>query len=298
MAWNSIAFNAPPLLTNLASDADAALSALNADVSSVRAAVLASPAIDAPASGTAHTGAITAPAGIYEQLVSEINQVVIHPWCEGLGQGVGHNRSLSARNAVNAAAKKLGDVLDSHRPTGSMDVLALLITGSSYADLQQHLEQFLTVYSDATVFMCARRCAQLAALESDKVLLPDAAINARFNTIKPAQTNHLVVQFGKVACASALAMASDIAGNSAETDLVLLCEKKQTVINQITTDANAALSSFTGGAGKCWFMPGTGANAASRALINSDVGYEYPLAVCVLITGAPGALDVLRSMLQ
>jgi hypothetical protein len=299
MAWDPITFTPPPVLADALSSVDAGLGLAISDLGSVRDAILASPAIDAPNSGVEpHTGAEFGRDDVYGLGLPVLRSVVIHPWCEGVAQGVGHYRNLSSRNAVKAAAKKLGDVLDLQRPAGAMDVLALLVSGSSYADLHQKLLQVLTVFSEPILLMCARRCAQLAALENDKTLLPDGGINARFKHFSPASCNAIANFSGAVGETVALGDAVSIAGGSAETDLVALTKKKQALIETVQADANSALENFTGGAGQLYFLSGTTANVASRALIDADVGHEYPYAVCVLVTGAPGALDGLRGMMQ
>ncbi len=299
MAWAAIQFKTPPVLADVLASANVALDGEHGAMATTRSAVLAAPGIDAPSEGaTALDGPITGAESLYSAFAPVVRQVVIHPWCEGLNQGVGHIRNLSARNAVNAAAKKLGDVLDAEKPNGAMDVLAMLITGTGYADMAQKLEQVLAVYSDATLYLCARRCAQLATLERDKILLPDAGVNARFRLTANVQASHLVQTFGAVGQAVALGDAVSIAGDSAESDLVAITNKKQAHITAIKNAATNATASFTGGAGHYYFLAGTNPAAASRALLDADLGYEYPLAVCVLLASAPGALNAFKGMLQ
>lgn len=299
MAWVNTVFNAPAVITDAVSDVDSELTAQHIAMGNVRSAALASLAIDAPDAGvTSHTGPITGRAALHDCLTPSLRAVIVHPWCEGLAQGVGHYRHLSVRNAVNAAAKKLGDVIDQQRPTGAMDILALLVAGSSYAELHQKLQYFLTVFSNPTLYMCARRCAQLASIETDKILLPDAAMNAGFHHFSISHQHAIANTLGDVGMLVALGDAATIAGNSAETDLIALTKKKEAIITAAKTTAENAIVSFSGGAGRFLFLSGTTANAASRALIDSDVGYEYPLAVCAVVAGAPGELGVLRSMLQ
>lgn len=299
MPWNNVAFTSPDFLTNALNSVSGSLAATASDVGAVRAALLASPGIDAPNAGAEPTsGAQVGRSNIYSLAAPVLRCVVVHPWCEGVAQGVGHYRHLSSRNAVNAAAKKLGDVLDVHRPTTTLDFLALLVSGSSYADMHQKLNAVLGVISEPTLFMCARRCAQLATLENDKVLLPDAGMNARFKYFSPAGCNVIATAASAVGAVVALGDADSIAGASAETDLVTVTKKKAALIASVQADANSALANFTGGAGQFYFMSNTTPNAASRALIDGDVGYEYPLAVCMLVAGAPGELDGLRGMLQ
>jgi len=297
MSWNPITFTPPAVLADALGSVDSALTATAGDMATVRADLLASPAIDAPdADAEPHSGAHRGRSSVYALTAPVLRSVVVHPWCEGLAQGVGHYRNLSSRNAVKAAAEKFGDVVDAHRPTASMDVLAVLVSGSGYAELQQKLNAVLSVISEPTLFMCARRCAQLAALESNKVLLPDAGMNARFAHFAPANCDVICNSIVAVGEAVALGDAVSIAGGSAETDLIVLTKKKQAFIAQAAADS--ALENFTGGAGQLYFLSGVTANAASRALLDADVGHEYPYAVCLLVTGAPGALDGLREMMQ
>lgn len=299
MTWQPISFTPPPVLTDALGSVDSALTAAAGDMATVRAALLASPSIDAPDAGAEpHSGAHTGRSSVYSLTAPVLRSVVVHPWCEGLAQGDGHYRSLSSRNAVKAVAKKLGDVIDPHRPAGAMDVLAVLVSGSSYADLHQKLNAVLSVVSEPTLFMCARRCAQLASLETDKVLLPDAGMNARFVHFAAAGCEVIAQAIGAVGEAVALGDEVSIAGGSAETDLIAITKKKEAVIASVQTAAGDALADFGGGAGQFYFLSGVSANAASRALIDADVGHEYPYAVCLLVSGAPGALDGLRGMLQ
>src|SRR5690606_2945745 len=69
--------------------------------------------------------------------------VVVHPWSEGIGQGVGHYRYLSPTNALVAAANKLVDTPDDLRPEDKKhDALALVLAGESYAKLAITLDEF------------------------------------------------------------------------------------------------------------------------------------------------------------
>jgi hypothetical protein len=269
----------------------------NASGGSVLGQLLSSPEIDEiNPDAEFETGAITS-GGYAAFAVQHIKHLVVHPWQQGVGQGIGVYRYLSPRNAVNVAANKLDELADKGRPanTKNYDVVSLLLSASGYAAFANHLNQLLQLFSEPTVYMCARRSAQLATLEQTKIVLPDAAVNARW--LDAAESGHATWcnYVGAVAHADSFSFADEYGQRSLEEAVMLVSHKRAALANAANLHAEEILQTISGAhSGKVSFIKDQPINVIKKLLLASDTGYEMPLSVCVLYVGEVDSLNSLR----
>lgn len=245
-------------------------------------------------------GAITGDGPLYGFTQSSIKQLIVHPWQEGIGQGFGVVRYLSPRNAVDFAANKFFDSPDDLIPikTGNVDVLGLLVTGTGYANFNANLNNLLRVFSDSTLYMCARRSSQIAALESNKVVLPDAAKNCRWDHVTESHHSTWADYSAAVGHVNALSYANEIGNASLEEAVMVLANKKTFSASKATTEAELIIGRINGSADgvKCFFINNKTTSIVKKILLASDTGLEYPLCACVIYCGAVGSLDHLKEI--
>jgi hypothetical protein len=289
MSWAPISFVVPSAFS--ASDAVG-----GGDISAV---LLATPAIDTLDPNEIFTqGPIAGDGKLLGFTKNKFSRIAVHPWVEGVGQGVGAFRYLSPRNAIDTLANKFYDSPDDLTPSHneSMDVLVLCVAGSGYTDLAAKLKGVLKVYSDPTFFMGARRAEQLARLEADKGVLPDAAFNARwsFATESLSESWHGYVKaVGEMACFSD---AEAYGEKSAEEAVLLIAKKKAYIAEQVNANAELALSKISGASGNYLLIQNKTSAQIKKILIETEFGADFPLCVCVLYSGAVNALNDLKEL--
>jgi hypothetical protein len=297
MSWQPVHFLPPVAIQSAFNAAQARLNAEVGKLPGVLESLLKTPIIDvANPEATFFNGPLTGNSSLYGFTQSDLKTVVIHPWVEGVGQGVGHYRYLSSRNAVNAVADKLVDPADDFSPSGDLDYFALLLSGSSYAELGATLDRFLSVYSEPTLYMCARRCAQLATLEDSKQKLPSAAINARWDKATESSSHKWNFYTGEVGHPFSLVNGYDCEGASLEEAVGVVAKKKEAIISQALESAEITLSSIKLGFGKYHVIRFKKPKDAAKILRDSNTNAELPLAVCVVYCGTTDSLNNLMGL--
>lgn len=297
--FNNVQFNWPAALGSIASDCDSALANGAAELTAAGARLTATPpltVVNNPVAG-ACAGSAAVLQQLREILFARASILVVHPWAQGVGQGNNHHRYLSPENAVIAAGNKFGDMADIHKPGMVMDALVLLLTGTGFAGFAQTLNQFNAVFPLPQTLLCERRARQLATVETDKQVLPDAALNPPWLGRAVSGIGLAVPACTRVGelCAAAVGYEAD--GVSLDAELQSLIAKK----NLALADASAAIeniaSTFTGGVGRGDFFASQNPQQIKNALLNNGVGHDEPLACCVVISAAAGELQMLKEML-
>lgn len=274
------------------SEAEVVLESRKGGLPGVMMALTQKPVIDdADVDAMPFNGPYVGNADLYGYTTSDFKTVVVHPWVQGVGQGNGHYRYLSPRNAVNTLANKLVDSQDDFRPLGLLDYFAISISGSSYENLSSTLRTFLGIYSEPTLYMCARRSAQLARLQAEREKLPIAAINARWDAVTESSSTRWNYYTGVVGATQAIFAGYDVDNSSLEEAVGVVAKKKAGVIEEALNEAKSALNSIDGGAGRIMLMKEKLPQEAAAQLRKSDTGFEYPLSVAVLYCGAVDSLN-------
>ncbi|AZZ94674.1 hypothetical protein EUZ85_29775 [Hahella sp. KA22] len=294
MSWRLTAFNAStteaqavalaaPILTG----ADASLADASARVQGVSLAYSPNPLATQASEAAAAREA-------YQALMHYEGQILcVHPFQEGVADGSGLYRYLSAPNAAARLAAKLTDAQDAGRPLGQLDAVALLIVARDLAGFAERLAAFNAVFPAPELQLAQRRAAQLATLEQEKWLLPDAPLTPPWVARDGLQIPRLA-QHGR-AVGAQLATAQ---GYAAETpspiaELQAVIERKRQHLQQLQSHYDQLKSQLTGQAGYALYAEGD-ASAVAAQLQAGAPGHEYVLTAGALFVADAGRLTFLK----
>lgn len=242
-------------------------------------------------------GALNELNALHAVLMANVNSFCVHPWTQGVGQGDSHYRYLSPANAMAATAKKFIDSADVHKPAVAVDAICVLLSATSYAQLSATLQQFCIVFPDAQLHLCQRRAKQLATLEKDKLLLPDAAGNAVWRPGRVAAIARSGIGCRAVGERLSLAVGYEAGGVVSDAELINLANKKAQHLTDVKTAIETFAASFAGAVGRGVFIANKNPEQIKNQLAVHSLGHDEPLACCVVYAGAPGKLTLLREVL-
>jgi hypothetical protein len=297
--FNTLEFSWPPTLDDIASDSTAALENAASELDAAGDRLGDAPALtieNNPVAAEASGSAVNYSA-LMNIISTDVKMVCIHPWTQGVGQGESHFRYLSPANAIQAAANKLVDMPDFNRQTTTMDAIVLIVSAKSFDLFSATLKQFTNVFPLPDLLMCQRRAGQLSTVEKDKVLLPNAAINARWRWkgvggIGLSRNASNVV--GEL-CSHAVGYESGAL--SPDDEIQNLITKKTSAIDAAKDAVTDMQSIFSGSVGRGVFFSGQTAAQIKNALDTSGLSHDDPLACCVVFTAVPGKLALVKEVL-
>lgn len=297
--FSNLVFTWPGSLAQVHNDCMTALSSAAGELASAGGRLAAAPALEVinnpVAASAAGTGQML--ADLIAQTLASVTLVCVHPWCQGVGQGDNHYRYLSPANAVIAAANKFADVPDTHKPAGAVDALVLVVSAKSFDDFAKTLKPLNSVFPVADLQLCERRASQLATVERDKQVLPDAAINARWHKRGLPGIGRVSQAAAVVGELCAHASGYEAAGASPDEEINALIAKKSAALSTADNAITELQAVFAGGSGRGVFFQSTTPAQIKNALANSGLSHDDPVAVCLVLAGAVGSLDVVREML-
>lgn len=297
MPWQPIAFTAPPSLASIADGAGAAIAGASAALTAATGRLAAAPwptYTDNPAAATAAAaGALT--GQLHSLLDSDVHLLVVHPWQQGIGDGQGVYRHLSAPNALQALRQKL-TAPDEELPAGAVEGLALLVAARGYQDLATQLAAFTAALPVPELQMVQRRAAALVGWEDEKIRLGAPLNPARLLRRKQAHIATLDAALGAIDQRLALVsgIASEAAGPAAE--LQALATKKQAALTLQAAAIATASATFTGAAGLALSMGNTLADIAGQIISSGGPGHDYTVCAACLFIAAPGRLNALKEV--
>lgn len=293
--WTSVAFVRPGIVGSAYDNAAELLGDQAANLPLVSGAMAETPPIDYAAPAVAVLDVSCDDLNAFTR--SQIKTLIVHPWCEGVAQGVGHYRYLSPENALKTAAEKLVETIDDLTPEKiKHDTLAVIVAGDSYSDFATQLDEFWRIFSLPVIKMCARRAAQLARLEGEKTTLPIASKNARWSHTCESSSYNFSGYVDVAAHPLSVVEGYNCDGGSLERDVVALAQKKALVIQVALDVGHAVLNSINGGAGKVLFVADETPLATRKILLDSNLQLEKPLALCFLFVAPVGALEELKGL--
>jgi hypothetical protein len=297
--FSAISFQWPPTLADAVATLNGSLGAAASELAAAQSRVTAAPdytQVSNPVAANA-VGSIAEHGQIVDAMLAGLKVLCVHPWAQGVGEGENHYRYLSTANALDTAANKLLDEYDHLTPAGVIDAVVLLISANGFFGFYETLKIFNAVFPLPETVMCERRAAQIASVESDKVVLPMAAINSRWAGNESAHCYGISTATKAVGQLSAHAEGYEVGSESPEQELLNLITKK--------THSLAATQSLVASV-QAQFATSTGSGkyianktpAQIKALLNSSgAGHDAPLCCCLVLTGAVGELELLREML-
>jgi hypothetical protein len=298
--FSDLQFTFPAMLDSASSNAASALGSAAAGLTDAATRLSAAPALSVVnnpvAGGCAGSGDVL--TDLRYMLATKVSVVVVHPWSQGIGQGNNYHRYLSGENAVIAAGNKFGDMADTNKPGAAVDAVALLLTGTGFADFAQTLKQFNTVFPIEQTLMCERRARQISTADGDKQILPDAALNAPWQNRRMAGQGNNRNATARVSDLVAHSGGYESGAESVDSELQALINKKKAslILAQQQVDAVAAL--FSGGVGRGAAFQNQTPAQIKNALLNSGVGHSAPLACCVVLSSAVGGLQLVMETLN
>ncbi|NIB44765.1 hypothetical protein HBA55_34615 [Pseudomaricurvus alkylphenolicus] len=293
-------FTWPSSAADVVSAAQAATASGDAQLSQAgsRLSAVPGPSITKnPTATTANTASTNAAS--HQALFNvSVDALCVHPWQQGVGSGDGVYRHLSAPNAVAALVNKLNDQADHRLPVGTLEGVAVLINAVSLSDFAQQLGAFNAVFPVEELQAVQRRVEQLSTLENDKVLLPDAALNARWVNKNLLQWSNARSGASHVDRATSMASAYDSENQTPTAELQALIAKKQSRLQSDQSALSTLQASVTGGAGQALFLDsGTRTQLADALNAAGSPGHEYIFCAAVLMVSPPGQLAYVKEVM-
>ncbi|WLQ14390.1 hypothetical protein O5O45_00380 [Hahella aquimaris] len=295
MRWRLTAFNASnieaqavALAAPILAGADASLAQASARVQGVSLSYACNP-LAAQASEAA------AARDAYLALMRYEGQTLcVHPFQEGVGDGSGLYRYLSAPNAAARLAAKLTDAQDAGRPRGLLDAVAVLIVARDLAGFAERLAAFNAVFPTPELQLAQRRAAQLATLEQEKFILPDAPLTPPWTARDGIQVHHLA-QHGRAVgaqLATAQGYASETPSPIAELQAVIA--RKRQRLKELQSHYDQLKGQLTGQAGYALYAQGDASAVAAQLQAPGAPGHEYVLTAGALFVAGTGQLTFLK----
>lgn len=299
MIFQPIAFTWPASLSDIAQEMAGFLTNASAELDSAGERLTAAPGaslVNNPVAGEC-VGAAASFNQLVDLVAGRVRVLCVHPWQQGVGQGENHYRYLSPANAMVHAAAKVTEAVDAHRPRGALDALTIIITGKSFADFSNSLRAFNQLFPVPDLQLCERRAGQLAILENDKQILPDAMRNAYWRDRNKITAGLLRNGLSVVGEVCAHAMAYEGGGTDPDAELQILIQKKHATL-QASSDAIEALAGqFSGGNAKAVFLENQTPQQLQNTLSNSGLTHDDPLCCCLVLTAEQGGLLTLQQLL-
>lgn len=302
--WNNTQFTSPTSLDPVSTDTTTPITTAKtqADTNSATLSTLLNALPILPIENS-NTATDSANANTPEDLQQTLNNLmtgvgliaIAHPWQHTIGQGEGHNKALSAPNAMLNLSQKLKDSPNSL--TGAVDAVCVLLTANSTQSLFNKIKPFNLLFPIPELQFVERKAEQLLALENNKLVIVEQ--NAPTN-LKPRnhfqlpKMNELGNALGSM-IANVSAMDLENTAPINELDGVILAKKTmlqnkqdayQTIKNQIT---GAAFYSF--------FATGSDLSSVANTIESSNYpGHQWTHSVAIIFIGKSGELAVIKEV--
>lgn len=205
----------------------------------------------------------------YEFLDAGGQTLCVHPWQEGVGHGYGLHKTLSAKNALQAIANKLRDKNDAGRPSGTTELVVIMLPAPTLDDLANALQSFCSGFPVPELAAVQRLALRMGTYDQDHEHRPEPLLNPHWRDRRCL--SHGAARIANQAVGAALATAM---GYAVDTDplaeLKSLADKKAQYIDQVQQDLDNARALFTGGAGRAFFVSAGSPELCADALTDAD----------------------------
>lgn len=228
-----------------------------------------------------------------EQLGQALACMVITPFQQGIGQGRGYQRFLSAPNLVQLLADKL-------LGSAGGNALAVMLLSTRYDQLADVLSRFNALMPVPELQRTEKRARYLSRLETEKWQLPSAAALPNWGTLQLERCT--ITQAAKRSLSGQLAaLESYTADSSPLADLSRLSARKvtqavardqqlQELRDQLANPSpNVAMVARLIG-------PGNGGELRRLLLAGSAPGHEWVLCAGLLLVGSKEGLSFVREL--
>lgn len=219
--------------------------------------------------------------------------LVITPFQNGIGQGHGYQRFLSAPNLVQLLADKLQD-------TAGGNALAILFLSTRYDQLAGVLSRFNAAMPVPQLQRCEMRARHLSRLEQEKWELASAATLPRWGTL-PLERCTITQAARRSLSGQLAALESHLADSSPLADLLTLSARKvaqAAARDQQLKDLQDQLANPSPDAAMVARLigPGNGSELRRQLLSGSTPGHEWVLCAGLLLVGPKEGLSFVQEL--
>ncbi|WP_299940098.1 hypothetical protein [uncultured Microbulbifer sp.] len=298
MTWQPAQVQFPPTAKGLSDAMDTALAQGKGEITTAvsRLGALSPSFVTNPTASTA-TGSDAAQNALVHLFGAELRALVVHPYQEGVGQGESYSRHLSAPNAQQALAGKLGDAWDSYKPAGNLEAVCVLFAEQTLTAFAARLKAVCQLFPLSELCEAEHRAEQLLRLESEKSVLPGAPLGGHWRPRKLTQLQTARRAAQAIGAEIASAYGYEVESTNPLEELEALATKKQQYLDTARATTETLAAQFTGtGNTYCLFATGTARQTASQITATHPFDHDHGFSAAMLFTAAPGELIVLREL--
>ncbi|WHI46816.1 hypothetical protein [Microbulbifer sp. VAAF005] len=298
MTWQSAAIQFPPSAQSLSDAVDATLAQGSGEITSALARLGdISPSFAANPTASTATGSAANQNALVDLFGADMRALVVHPYQEGVGQGESYSRHLSAPNAQQALAAKLGDAWDNYKPSGNLEAVCVLFAEQTLAAFATRLKAVCGLFPISELCEAEHRAEQLLRLESEKSVLPGAPLGGYWRPRKLTQLQTARWASEAIGAEIASAYGYEVENTDPLQELQTLAAKKQQYLDQVRADTASLAAQFVGtGNTYCLFATGTTREIANQVLASKPFDHDHVFSAAMLFAAAPGELTILREL--
>ncbi|MFC6633522.1 hypothetical protein [Microbulbifer taiwanensis] len=298
MAWQSAAIQFPPSAKALSDSVDSTLAQGRGEIDTAlsRLGDVSPQFVKNPTAATAQ-GSAAAQNNLVALFGVDLRLLVVHPYQEGVGQGTGYSRHLSAPNAQLALAEKLGDAWDTHTPAGTLEAVAVLFAEQTLEAFAARLAAIGQAFPVPELRMAERRTDHLLRLEAEKSVLPGAPLGGHWRPRHLQQLLPARASAGSIGAEIACAYGYEVENTDPLAELQNLAAKKQTHLDAVRAATENLVAQFAA-SGPTWCLSASGSarEVAEQIKAAGPYGHDHVFATALLFVGAPGELTALQEM--
>ncbi|MCG8295788.1 hypothetical protein [Pseudomonas entomophila] len=253
-----------------------------------------------PVAAAAQDGITIGRKALAEQLGEVPACLVVTPFQNGIAQGRGYQRFLSAPNLLQQLANKLTDATDDGSPQGEQHALCMLFLATRVDQLAAGLSRFNALMPIPELVRAQRRAEHLARLETEKWQIPQATALPRWEALPLERCT--VLKAAQQSLAGQIAVLESYAADSSPmSDLAGLAARKadqQQVRDQRLADLRQLLEGGQADSSVRTRLFGPGnTTQLRRMLLEGDApGHEWVMSAGVILVGSAKGLSFVREM--
>ncbi|MFA0810859.1 hypothetical protein [Microbulbifer epialgicus] len=298
MTWQSAQIQFPPTAKGLSDAVDAALEQGKGEITTALSRLgEISPSFAMNPTAATAIGSAANQNALVELFGTDLRALVVHPYQEGVGQGESYTRHLSAPNAQQALAGKLGDAWDNHKPSGPLEAVCVLFAEQSLRAFAERLKAVCQLFPLSELCEAEHRAEQLLRLESEKSVLPGAPLGGHWRPRRLTQLQTARWASQAIGAEIASAHGYEVENSNPLEELQALAAKKQQHLDTIRATTENLVAQFTAtGNTYCLFATGEARQIASQITATRPFDHDHGFSAAMLFTAAPGELTVLQEL--
>ncbi|BBM04159.1 hypothetical protein [Microbulbifer sp. GL-2] len=298
MTWQSAQVQFPPTAKGLSDSVNTALEQGKGEINTALSRLgEISPSFATNPTASTATGSAATQNTLVDLFGAELRALVVHPYQEGVGQGESYSRHLSAPNAQQALAAKLGDACDSFKPGGSLEAVCVLFAEQTLSAFAERLKAVCQLFPLSELCEAEHRAEQLLRLESEKSVLPGAPLGGHWRPRRLTQLQTARWASQAIGAEIASAHGYEVENTNPVQELQALADKKRQYLDTVRANTEILAAQFTGtGNTYCLFASGTTRQIASQITATHPFDHDHGFSAAMLFTGSPGELTILQEL--